>query len=411
MKSVTALLFTIFSLTSSFGQFWTLDVSFGLDTYDIQARNDTIIVGGPSILVISYDNGNSWNSITDGLPQWPSVRGVLWTGNKLFVSVHTHGLYVSNDLGQTWQVFDNTVIPNDSPYHLATTEGYLFISDGNGFLWRSPLDSPILVNVLTVNGGVEEMAVSGNGDLYVSTSGTGVYHTADLGNSWTTLNNGLPAIPNSFYYAVQTIAVNEQGDLYCGVNYNGVYKYDFTASTWVAKNEGIEEVANGVGTQYKGLFVAGHIVLIGTEAGNVYLSTDKAQSFTNISVGEFVPTSDIALSSSYIFVARVGVRKRLYDGLFNLTAVAPQPLAARIALFPNPTTGNLTLNASRPLQNCEIVVSDYSGRTVKTLKASGTSTVDLDLSAMPPGIYFVLLAMNDKVLVREKVIKLDESGR
>lgn len=410
MKSITALLFTVFSLTSSFGQFWTLDVSFGLDTYDIQARNDTIIVGGPSILVISYDNGNSWNSITDGLPQWPSVRGVLWTGNKLFVSVHTHGLYVSNDLGQTWQVFDNTVIPNDSPYHLATTEGYLFISDGNGFLWRSPLDSPILVNVLTVNGGVEEMAVSGNGDLYVSTSGTGVYHTNDLGNSWTTLNNGLPTIPNSFFYAVQTIAVSEQGDLYCGVNQNGVYKYDFTANTWVAKNEGIEEVANGIGTEYRGLFVSDQVVLIGTgtEQGNVYLSTDGAASFTNIAVGEFVPTRDIAVSSTHIFVAWSGLQKRPYDGLFTLTAVDYQPFAAHVAVFPNPTTGNLTLSASRPLQNCDLVVSDYSGRTVKTMKASGTSTFDLDLSAMPPGIYFVLLAMNGKVLVREKVILLDE---
>ena len=144
----------------------------------------------------------------------------------------------------------------------------------------------------------------------------------------------------------------------------------------------------------------------GTEQGNVYLSTDGAASFTNIAVDEFVPTLDIALSSTHIFVAWSGLQKRPYDGLFTLTALEPQPLADRIAVFPNPTTGNLTLRASRPLQNCDLVVSDYSGRMVKTMKASGTSTFDLDLSAMPPGIYFVLLAMNDNVLVREKVIKL-----
>ncbi len=408
MKSITFICLSVFLLNSSYGQSWSLAVNLGTDTRKMQQRNDTIIVGGPNVLYISYDNGDNWNDIIHTLPQWPSITDVLWVGNRLFIAVSFGGIYVSDNLGQNWQIFDITTIPNNGPRHLGTSGGYLFIADSNPFLWRTPINAPNLTKVLEINGGIEDIATAPNGDLYISTSGTGVFRSSDLGNSWTTLNNGLPIAFDIFYHRINSIAISQEGDLYCGIHAKGVYKYDFTANTWMEKNVGIEQIS-GIEPQYRGLFVNGNTVLIGTffGSGEFYLSTDGAESFTEISMNTFLSTYDIAVSSTYIFVSGVSVYKLPYEGLFTLTDVKDPVKPERFEVFPNPTTGNLKLTVSSPLQNYAFVVSDFSGRKIQTTTESNTSASEIDLSHLPAGMYVVTLLADNQIMAHRKVVKLE----
>lgn len=59
----------------------------------------------------------------------------------------------------------------------------------------------------------------------------------------------------------------------------------------------------------------------------------------------------------------------------------------RIQIIPNPGSGWFHVNASRPLQ--EITIWDVSGKPVYRLKAQQTNSVQLDLSALAAGTYFL----------------------
>ncbi len=78
-------------------------------------------------------------------------------------------------------------------------------------------------------------------------------------------------------------------------------------------------------------------------------------------------------------------------------------------VFPNPSSGNLTVQVS-DLQgeDVQIVVTDMLGQVVmdrKTTNNFGTLQEPLDLQLMSNGIYFVTVIVGDKVPMTQKVIK------
>lgn len=58
------------------------------------------------------------------------------------------------------------------------------------------------------------------------------------------------------------------------------------------------------------------------------------------------------------------------------------------SMFPNPTTGAVSIVFNQPVDNAEITVSDNIGRKLFTTQASG-STLPLNLSGYPSGTYFI----------------------
>ncbi|MCL2040824.1 MAG: M6 family metalloprotease domain-containing protein [Bacteroidales bacterium] len=99
-------------------------------------------------------------------------------------------------------------------------------------------------------------------------------------------------------------------------------------------------------------------------------------------------------------------------------AINEQDVADGITIYPNPTTGLLTIcdmRNSPPLEGarggtiCDVVIFDVLGRTVGAALAvapDGThqSQIEMDISYLPTGIYFVKIQTETDVVVR-KVIK------
>lgn len=73
------------------------------------------------------------------------------------------------------------------------------------------------------------------------------------------------------------------------------------------------------------------------------------------------------------------------------------------ALYPNPTTGRITVRLSRPLQNAVVVIMDLLGRAVIRQKESG-SLLNFDLSHQPTGIYILHIDQRGEK-VTMKIIK------
>ncbi|WP_026905149.1 T9SS type A sorting domain-containing protein [Pedobacter glucosidilyticus] len=86
-----------------------------------------------------------------------------------------------------------------------------------------------------------------------------------------------------------------------------------------------------------------------------------------------------------------------FDGHSNYSNIISIALneAASIKLFPNPATTeiNMTLNASKPIQQFEVYISDilgnivYEEKGVKTLY--DTSTYKINITNLKPGVYFI----------------------
>jgi uncharacterized repeat protein (TIGR01451 family) len=143
-------------VSSSNGDSWD---SFGLFSVWFEQRivayeNEMLLYGRSNSLSYSIDCGDTWTSIYDNLmtatgPDQTLIEGVFLANGRMFVEVgDPHQLYVSDDMGETWQfaftgfpvleTWDELLyVENVGPYYFAGTElAGLFISTDGGITWE-----------------------------------------------------------------------------------------------------------------------------------------------------------------------------------------------------------------------------------------------------------------------------------
>ena len=79
---------------------------------------------------------------------------------------------------------------------------------------------------------------------------------------------------------------------------------------------------------------------------------------------------------------------------WSQTLQAPAELAAVPAqpdVFPNPTTGRVTLRAAQPLTG-QLMVRDMLGRVLLRQSVLGTPSISCSLADWPPGLYLLTFA-------------------
>ncbi|MES2567781.1 MAG: T9SS type A sorting domain-containing protein [Bacteroidota bacterium] len=76
-----------------------------------------------------------------------------------------------------------------------------------------------------------------------------------------------------------------------------------------------------------------------------------------------------------------------------------------IHIYPNPATGNVTVDLSQfNNQKLDIKVLNCLGQTIEPKINRGTSKINVDLSLMDDGIYFIELKDNEKVIATRKIV-------
>jgi len=146
----------------------------------------------PFGVIVSSDNGNTWNNYTTGLPLNTLVYDCTIIGSDLYCVTYPKSIYKSTDNGQTWSfvgdVTSGLVYPERiatdgtdlySCYSSADTDGGVYKSTDGGLNW---MHAGLRILDVTALG-------SNSTSVYYSSYGFG--RSDDDGNSWVNTNNYL----------------------------------------------------------------------------------------------------------------------------------------------------------------------------------------------------------------------------
>jgi hypothetical protein len=82
-----------------------------------------------------------------------------------------------------------------------------------------------------------------------------------------------------------------------------------------------------------------------------------------------------------------------------------QQLAEIVSVFPNPSSGKITLTCKEPSLPLKIIIYDMFGRQHLKMDTNNEFT-GIDISDLPPGIYYLRTETNKTIVTLEKIIKL-----
>jgi len=76
----------------------------------VWANGDTILVGSDSLVFVSTNAGTSWHPSTKVVPGVTSVQAVRLRNGRLYAGTFGQGVFVSDNLGTTWQGFSQGLV-------------------------------------------------------------------------------------------------------------------------------------------------------------------------------------------------------------------------------------------------------------------------------------------------------------
>lgn len=144
------------------------------------------------------------------------------------------GVHFSSDMGDTWELRNNG-LPGTNVVFLVFNaptntlfcildDGALYKSSDKGVNWTQAGNTTL--------GALSDLEISPTGEMYASSTDSGIAHSTDNGETWEKINNGLPSSP----YYPPLLAVNSSGDLFAGGYGVGVYKSNDNGENWQAMN-------------------------------------------------------------------------------------------------------------------------------------------------------------------------------
>ncbi len=79
-----------------------------------------------------------------------------------------------------------------------------------------------------------------------------------------------------------------------------------------------------------------------------------------------------------------------------------------INIFPNPTSGKITINSSEPIKEIKsYLITDMYGRIISSnsnIDPLTGNTIEINIEACKPGVYFMIINFNDKETMNRKII-------
>ena len=123
---------------------------------------------------------------------------------------------------------------------------------------------------------------------------------------------------------------------------------------------------------------------------NNSIAGETGQNFTATVDGDYavvVTIGNCADTSACVNIATVGINE-LNNG-------------NTVSVYPNPTTGSVSLNFGEALNAGSVIITDITGKQVYVLENLNTQTLSIDVNHFSNGVYFVKIQNNNQ----HKVIK------
>ncbi len=214
--------------------------------WDFRRKPYTFRSGGSgSGLYKSTDGGESWEKITDGLPEGElgriavAISPVNTNIVYALIEAKESALYRSLDKGETWEKRSTSGIVGERPFYFSaiipdpvdTNRFYkpgftLYVSDDGGYSYTTPF-----VEGGRLHSDIHTVWVNPNNNrhLYIGTDG-GFYISYDKGSTWQHAQN----LPVAQFYHI-SVDNEEPYNVYGGLQDNG---------SWIGKSKGLNGITN-----------------------------------------------------------------------------------------------------------------------------------------------------------------------
>jgi photosystem II stability/assembly factor-like uncharacterized protein len=350
------------------------------------ATNDVLMVASCSSVsstpggYITLDNGSNWSQTGITLPLEFSalaidpVDGTIYAGasGSFFQSFDAGETYTNTNNGLPIYTVRDILIDGDNLY--VSNQG-IYLSTNEGFNWN--LISPVMSS--------NKMDKIGS-QILVGTFTAGVYYSNNNGNSWSNFTEGLPSA---------IIDVKIVGSNFLVATNFGVYISNDTGITWTLTDQT---------EQSSCLYQIGNTVFSGADNG-VHISSDGGQTWVPENDGlSNLTVYSLAANGTYLFAGTTGYvfRRPLSD--LGIVVSEENVQEKEITLYPNPTTGILTI--AHPQWNMtQIAVQNLLGQIVLQKSIQNTEST-IDLTKSKKGLYIVkITGPNNEVALRKIVIQ------
>lgn len=355
-------------------------------------------VGENGMIIKTEDSGTSWNTINS--PVTTHIRSCYWITESFGWIATEDGLFSTVTGGVNWT--QQPLSGTNNVHHVEFIDlntgfctgnmGTIYKTSDGGFSWSEM----IVNNPTTSNNAVIDISFPTPAVGYASMSGYNwVYlKTTDGGATWN--EDGIAPIQNLSNMS--------------GIHFTSETK-GFTVGWYIAAFAGTTDGGSNWAT---------------STAGDVDLFTiDFANANSGIAAGlngQVVQTFDggatwsldtihntSVLWNASCFDGNGGAYIAGGDGLIykqaNAVGVDEQTLVDHdIAIFPNPTSGNVSIALSEPVDQVEVTVTDMSGRTISSAVFVNPAVIQLDIAGNA-GFYFVRLHYPSGESVVRKILK------
>lgn len=390
-----AALSLLFVATTAWAQFERVDDIPATDVFSVRANGDTIAAGVDTAIYVSTDAGKHWTRSAKPADGVTSIESIWIRNQRLYVATFGQGVFVSDDLGMTWQSFNQGLVGGlfdsqldvsdlqargDSLYAATFGAGVYVRGLAGPSAWQ-PFGGAFELNQAP---NVNDLALGGS-RLLASAGSNGEVFDRDPGDlDWT-----ISSLSNVGTHGLQAQTAAWTGTGWVVGTVSGVFRSVAGSEPWTLVGLRLGMV------NWTAFATQGHHLFAAFDLANQVVMGQSEDDGATWQMLETFPGAfvfDLAMSGNVLYAARA-------DGLWRRSAatlsvpIGASPKHLQFALAgPQPFGDRATLRFSMPeAGTVSIEVFDVLGRRaidrVEEWWSSGPHEVVLDARSLPPGVY------------------------
>jgi len=389
--------------TPAFAQWTRVAELPASDVFAVSARGDTIVATTNSLAYVSTDAGASWRPSSPPGVGVPFLRAVLVRNQRVFVGTSGQGVFVSDDLGQTWRAFNEGLVGGLFNTQLDISDlqlrgDSLYASTlGAGVYVRNLAGAPTWshfgeefepnqasnVIALAVGGTRLIAAAGGNGTVFFRDPGDADWTQSFLDNVG--LHPGFQASSAAWTGTGWVVGVQASRFVFRSASGQG---------PWSFVDLGLGVVSSSaLVTRGHRVFAAFNVVINAVLSAAIEQSADDGATWQRLEVLPNTLVYKMAVIGNDLYAGRLDGLWRRSTATVSVPGNDPRPAGLRFALAgPQPVRNIVRFRFDLPEAGpTSIEVFDVAGRRVaapiEQWSSAGSHEVSMDTRDLGPGIY------------------------
>lgn len=374
----------------------------------MQVVGSTIFVGsscnqGTARMIRSTDQGQNWEVVMEGLPDF-SVFGTIFSNEtRIFVSSSYNpgiGIYMTEDNGDNW-IPSNNGISNDAFVSTIYQDGNTLFASANGTIYRSQDNGDSWQESGTGIPNTNVQSFIRKGPKLFAGTNDGVYKSVDNGYTWVESSQGLPGglfpgIGGCIVYELATIGPN----ILAGTYSNGMYISSDDGAHWTFAHP-----------DHVNAFLVHGTYVYASFYGVPHISSDNGLTWINIQDSSIQSVRTFGILEDFLYAGTSGSCEIWRRPLSELE-VESDPVSSltlentnrcSFSISPNPFWNWTDIKFETAISNGELKVFDVLGQEMVTVQFTGDH-VRLSNQNLISGVYLVTIRDSGMILGTQRVM-------